>query len=229
MNEISWVEKTGVGEHVVGPEAPLTHLSQDDKPLEWDVVVFSYTSLLNAVMFKPEDCFSKQYRLSCHLFHSFGHALLPGEGAAMAEFVKAGKRIPRRGEIGLTSNEISEFEKSGYVMSGSRYVFSLSKAENKCYSGDYRLNVAVFYMLIIECFTPSDIGVWRLCVWERKTRSTALMRREHSHPLTRKREERGRVKSFLVSGKWCTERLKEKMRSRLYSIIFVYFFFYLRD
>lgn len=34
VNEISWVEKAGVGEHVVGPEAPLTHLSQDDKPLE---------------------------------------------------------------------------------------------------------------------------------------------------------------------------------------------------
>lgn len=53
---------------------------------------------------------------------SFGHALLPGEGAAMAEYVKAGKRIPRRGEIGLTSNEIADFEKSGYVMSGSRYL-----------------------------------------------------------------------------------------------------------
>lgn len=53
---------------------------------------------------------------------SFGHALLPGEGAAMAEFVRAGKRIPRRGEIGLTSDEIADFEKSGYVMSGSRYV-----------------------------------------------------------------------------------------------------------
>lgn len=55
-------------------------------------------------------------------FCSFGHALLPGEGAAMAEYVKAGKRIPRRGEIGLTSDEIADFEKSGYVMSGSRYV-----------------------------------------------------------------------------------------------------------
>lgn len=52
---------------------------------------------------------------------SFGHALLPGEGAAMAEYVKAGKRIPRRGEIGLTSDEIANFEKSGYVMSGSRW------------------------------------------------------------------------------------------------------------
>lgn len=46
--------------------------------------------------------------------------MLPGEGAAMAEYVKAGKRIPRRGEIGLTSDEIASFEKSGYVMSGSR-------------------------------------------------------------------------------------------------------------
>lgn len=41
----------------------------------------------------------------------------------MAEYVKAGKRIPRRGEIGLTSEEIASFEKSGYVMSGSRWVF----------------------------------------------------------------------------------------------------------
>ncbi|XP_057706892.1 NKAP-like protein [Corythoichthys intestinalis] len=49
----------------------------------------------------------------------YGHALLPGEGAAMAEYVKAGKRIPKRGEISLTSNEIAAFEKSGYVMSGS--------------------------------------------------------------------------------------------------------------
>lgn len=61
------------------------------------------------------------------IFSSFGHALLPGEGAAMAEYVKAGKRIPRRGEIGLTSNEIADFEKSGYVMSGSRYLIFLGQ------------------------------------------------------------------------------------------------------
>uniref|UniRef100_A0A8C1TUI1 NFKB activating protein n=1 Tax=Cyprinus carpio TaxID=7962 RepID=A0A8C1TUI1_CYPCA len=111
VNEISWVEKTGVGEHVVGPEAPLTHLSQDDKPLD------------------------------------FGHALLPGEGAAMAEFVKAGKRIPRRGEIGLTSDEIAEFEKCGYVMSGSRHrrmeAVRLRK-ENQIYSADEKRALASF-------------------------------------------------------------------------------------
>lgn len=61
------------------------------------------------------------------ILSSFGHALLPGEGAAMAEYVKAGKRIPRRGEIGLTSNEIADFEKSGYVMSGSRYLIFLGQ------------------------------------------------------------------------------------------------------
>ena len=52
---------------------------------------------------------------------SFGGALLPGEGEAMAQYVKEGKRIPRRGEIGLTSDEIATFESSGFVMSGSRY------------------------------------------------------------------------------------------------------------
>ncbi|XP_076877086.1 NF-kappa-B-activating protein isoform X2 [Brachyhypopomus gauderio] len=111
MSEELWVERTGVEEHVVGPEAPLTHLSQDDKPLD------------------------------------FGHALLPGEGAAMAEYVKAGKRIPRRGEIGLTSDEIADFEKSGYVMSGSRHrrmeAVRLRK-ENQIYSADEKRALASF-------------------------------------------------------------------------------------
>lgn len=66
--------------------------------------------------------FSNEPFLNSVLLCSYGHALLPGEGAAMAEYVKAGKRIPRRGEIGLTSEEIASFECSGYVMSGSRYV-----------------------------------------------------------------------------------------------------------
>jgi hypothetical protein len=50
----------------------------------------------------------------------YGKALLPGEGAAMAAYVAEGKRIPRRGEIGLTSEQIASFESVGYVMSGSR-------------------------------------------------------------------------------------------------------------
>lgn len=39
----------------------------------------------------------------------------------MAAYVSSGKRIPRRGEIGLASGQIAEFEAAGFVMSGSRH------------------------------------------------------------------------------------------------------------
>lgn len=52
---------------------------------------------------------------------AYGGALLRGEGSAMAAFVQNNERIPRRGEIGLTSDQIETFETSGYVMSGSRH------------------------------------------------------------------------------------------------------------
>lgn len=75
----------------------------------------------------------------------FGKALLPGEGAAMAAFVEGGKRIPRRGEIGLTSEEIEKFEQQGYVMSGSRHrrmeAVRLRK-ESQIYSADEKRALA---------------------------------------------------------------------------------------
>ncbi|KAG5642752.1 hypothetical protein DXG03_002233 [Asterophora parasitica] len=54
---------------------------------------------------------------------AYGSALLRGEGSAMAAFLQDGteSRIPRRGEIGLTSDEIAKYEDVGYVMSGSRH------------------------------------------------------------------------------------------------------------
>ena len=54
---------------------------------------------------------------------AYGSALLRGEGSAMAAFLDDGTeaRIPRRGEIGLTSDEIAQYEDVGYVMSGSRH------------------------------------------------------------------------------------------------------------
>ena len=52
---------------------------------------------------------------------SYGGALLKGEGASMAAFVAEGERIPRRGEIGMSSDQIDNFEQMGYVMSGSRH------------------------------------------------------------------------------------------------------------
>lgn len=54
---------------------------------------------------------------------AYGGALLRGEGSAMAAFLQDGteSRIPRRGEIGLTPDEIAKYEDVGYVMSGSRH------------------------------------------------------------------------------------------------------------
>lgn len=51
----------------------------------------------------------------------YGGDLMPGEGTAMAGFIAQGQRIPRRGEIGMDSDQISRFETAGYVMSGSRH------------------------------------------------------------------------------------------------------------
>ncbi|XP_006902705.1 PREDICTED: NKAP-like protein [Elephantulus edwardii] len=113
LPENMWTDQSKVLETtgLIGPEAPVTYFSQDEKPL------------------------------------NYGHALLPGEGAAMAEYVKAGKRIPRRGEIGLTSEEIASFESSGYVMSGSRHrrmeAVRLRK-ENQIYSADEKRALASF-------------------------------------------------------------------------------------
>ncbi|XP_014278438.1 NKAP family protein CG6066 [Halyomorpha halys] len=77
----------------------------------------------------------------------FGKALLPGEGAAMAAYVAEGKRIPRRGEIGLTSDQIASYESVGYVMSGSRHrrmeAVRLRK-ENQIYSADEKRALAMF-------------------------------------------------------------------------------------
>jgi hypothetical protein len=39
----------------------------------------------------------------------------------MAAYVAEGKRIPRRGEIGLESEVIESYERAGFVMSGSRH------------------------------------------------------------------------------------------------------------
>lgn len=77
----------------------------------------------------------------------FGKALLPGEGAAMAAYVAEGKRIPRRGEIGLTSDEIASYESVGYVMSGSRHRRMEAvriRKENQIYSADEKRALAMF-------------------------------------------------------------------------------------
>eukprot|EP00951_Prasinocladus_malaysianus_P021662 scaffold179633_cov19-Prasinocladus_malaysianus.AAC.1 len=75
----------------------------------------------------------------------FGHALRPGEGEAMAAFVQSGKRIPRRGEVGLTADEISNFEDLGYIMSGSRHSRMNAiriRKENQIYTAEEKAALA---------------------------------------------------------------------------------------
>lgn len=77
---------------------------------------------------------------------SYGGALLPGEGAAIAQYVQQNMRIPRRGEIGWSGKEIESLETQGYVMSGSRHkrmnAVRLRK-ENQVYSAEEKRALAM--------------------------------------------------------------------------------------
>ena len=97
---------------------------------------------------EDEDVIGPKLPQKVQLTHrEMGTALLPGEGSAMAAYVAEGKRIPRRGEIGLTSEEIVRYEEEGWVMSGSRHrrmeAVRLRK-ENQIYSADEKRALAMF-------------------------------------------------------------------------------------
>lgn len=80
--------------------------------------------------------------------NDFGGSLLRGEGEAMAEFVAAGVRIPRRGEIGVTAAEIEHYEKQGYVMSGTRHLRMEAvrmRKESQIYNADERRALSVMH------------------------------------------------------------------------------------
>ena len=118
----------------------------------------------------------------------FGKALLPGEGAAMAAYVAEGKRIPRRGEIGLTSDEIASYESVGYVMSGSRYVFKDSTIIDNFYT--------IIYLCLFILFFK-DIAAWKLYGFEKKTRFILRTRREPLLCLARKKDRRERIEYWV--------------------------------
>jgi hypothetical protein len=65
----------------------------------------------------------------------------------MAAYVASGKRIPRRGEVGLSSDQIEKFETLGYIMSGSRHsrmnAIRLRK-ENQIYTAEEKAALAMF-------------------------------------------------------------------------------------
>lgn len=84
-----------------------------------------------------------------HSSNPYGKALLPGEGQALAQYVQQNQRIPRRGEIGYTGDEIERYEKSGYVMSGSRHARMNAvrlRKENQVYSAEEKRALALITM-----------------------------------------------------------------------------------
>merc|ERR1712111_32009 len=104
-----------------------------------------------------------------------GSQLLKGEGEAMAAYIAEGKRIPRRGEIGLTSDEISKYEEDGWVMSGSRHrrmeAVRLRK-ENQIYSADEKRALAMFSKEEREKRENKVLGQFREMVTEKLKKST---------------------------------------------------------
>ena len=77
----------------------------------------------------------------------FGSHLLAGEGAAIAAYVEAGARIPRRGEVGWQSTDIERLESAGFVMSGSRHKRMNDvriRKENQVYSAEEKRAMALF-------------------------------------------------------------------------------------
>eukprot|EP01035_Chromulina_nebulosa_P018734 gene18734-24498_t len=80
---------------------------------------------------------------------SYGKSLMPGEGAAIAQYVQQNMRIPRRGEIGWSGEEIDRLEQQGYVMSGSRHARMNAvriRKENQVYSAEEKRALAIITM-----------------------------------------------------------------------------------
>jgi hypothetical protein len=66
----------------------------------------------------------------------------------MAAFAKEGARIPRRGEVGLTSSEIAMYEDVGYVMSGNRHAKMNAirmRKESQVYTTEEKAALALFH------------------------------------------------------------------------------------
>merc|ERR1712217_124923 len=65
---------------------------------------------------------------------------------AKMTFIKIEKRIPRRGEVGLTTEQIEKYEKIGYVMSGSLHARMNAirmRKENQVYTAQEKAALAM--------------------------------------------------------------------------------------
>ena len=103
--------------------------------------------------------------------HKFGTKLGRGEGEAMAYYVAEGKRIPRRGEIRLSSNEISKYESPGYVMSASRHSRMEAmriRKENQVYSAEAELAQKKMKILEKEKKEQETVAKFRMDLQKKK-------------------------------------------------------------
>jgi hypothetical protein len=76
-----------------------------------------------------------------------GTGLKRDEAELFSHYVQQGKRIPRRGEVGLSSDEIERYEKLGYVMSGSRHRkmnLARMKKEQLVYTAEEKRALAIY-------------------------------------------------------------------------------------
>lgn len=104
----------------------------------------------------------------------YGGALLPGEGAAIAQFVQQNMRIPRRGEIGWEGKEIEGLESVGYVMSGSRHARMNAvriRKENQVYSAEEKRALAIITFEEKQQKENKIVGDFRQMLTQRQQQS----------------------------------------------------------
>jgi len=76
-----------------------------------------------------------------------GTSINRDEAQKYAHYVQQGKRIPRRGEVGLSSEEIEKYESLGYVMSGLRHkkmTMARLKKEQQVYTAEEKRALAIY-------------------------------------------------------------------------------------
>jgi NF-kappa-B-activating protein C-terminal domain len=103
---------------------------------------------------------------------SYGSALLPGEGQALASFVQQNVRIPRRGEIGYSADAIAHYEASGYVMSGSRHTRMNAvrlRKENQVYSAEEQRALALLQREEQQLKEAALIQEWKTLLTQGKS------------------------------------------------------------
>lgn len=97
----------------------------------------------------------------------------------MASFVQQNLRVPRRGEIGYDAEEIERYEKSGYVMSGSRHARMNAvriRKENQVYSAEEQRALALITLQENQQKEAELLQDWKEMLQDRRERQAASRR-----------------------------------------------------